>query len=150
MLLRNWLNNPLYNKDKLQPILDWAEEGQIPNAGPAMDFVKTKHSLALNYCVNVLTYVMFKTKKVNLKLHPLTKRLVQYKQLLDQLAPLEDVMNKQIDSLLKSGPSSIKETSNPVKKTKKVPKKLNILTETKGTTFHTFCQNQIWLVLLAI
>ena len=47
---------------------------------------------------------MFKTKHVNLKLHPLTKRLVQFKQLLDQLTNLDEIIGPQLQQLLLTGP----------------------------------------------
>ena len=46
---------------------------------------------------------MMKTKKVNLKVHPLSKRLVQYKQILEQMKRLDDIVLPQIDEILKSG-----------------------------------------------
>ena len=43
---------------------------------------------------------MFKSKRAPLKLHPLTGRIVQYKQLLDQMAPLEEKVMFQVDQIL--------------------------------------------------
>ena len=44
---------------------------------------------------------MFKTKRTNLKYHPITSRLVQFKQLLDKMAPLDEAMAPQMDKILK-------------------------------------------------
>ena len=62
---------------------------------------------------------MFKTKNVNLKLHPLTKRLVEYKQLLNQMSNLDEIVGPQLEQLLQSGPPEIQEKQEPVKKLKK-------------------------------
>ena len=62
---------------------------------------------------------MFKTKNVNLKLHPLTKRLVEYKQLLNQMSSLDEIVGPQLEQLLQSGPPEIQEMQEPVKKLKK-------------------------------
>ena len=62
---------------------------------------------------------MFKTKNVNLKLHPLTKRLVEYKQLLNQMSSLDEIVSPQLEQLLLSGPPEIQEMQEPVKKLKK-------------------------------
>merc|ERR1719318_1742314 len=53
--------------------------------GPVMDYVRNKLELVLNYCTNILAYLMFKSRGVSLALHPVTGRLVQYRQLVDRL-----------------------------------------------------------------
>jgi len=117
-------------QETLQPILDWFNDGKIKLKENVLDYVKTKHKLSLNYCVNILTYLMFKTKHVNLKLHPLTKRLVQFKQLLDQLTNLDEIIGPQLQQLLLTGPpiQPEKETVKPKKK-KKPLKKLKMLSK---------------------
>ena len=72
----------------LTPVLSLADEGTIP-AGPVVEFLRAKLELVLNYCVNILCYLMFKSKGVNLRLHPVTGRLVQYRQMLDSLQETE-------------------------------------------------------------
>merc|ERR550519_1731426 len=84
---------------QLGPIVSLADAGSLP-PGPAVDFVRAKLHLILNYCVNILSYLMFKTKGTNLKLHPVTGRLVQYKQMFDSLQEMEAVVMPQVDSLL--------------------------------------------------
>ncbi len=43
---------------------------------------------------------MFKSKRTQLKLHPLTGCLMDYRKLLDQLEPLDSVVMAQVDELL--------------------------------------------------
>merc|ERR1739838_559959 len=92
-----------------------------------------KYKLTLTYCVNILTYVMFKTKNVNLKLHPLTKRIVEFKQMLDEMGELDEKMNPQVQSLLTNTPETVPEAGPEVKKVKKktTKKKLKILDKIK-------------------
>lgn len=120
---------------KLAPIVSLADAGSLP-PGPAVDFVRAKLHLVLNYCVNILSYLMFKTKGTNLKLHPVTGRLVQFKQMFDSLQEMEAIVMPQVDSLItlmESGQSIdtvVKEEKRRQKrKTKKNLKteKLNVL-----------------------
>ena len=45
---------------------------------------------------------MFKTQRTSLKFHPIATRLVQYKQLLEQMESLDNVMAPEIDRILKA------------------------------------------------
>ena len=70
---------------QLVPVAELIDEGRIPE-GPAADYVKAKLSIVLSYCSNIACYLMFKTRRTPLRFHPVTGRLVQYKQLLDEMA----------------------------------------------------------------
>ena len=72
-------------RTELVPVVELIDEGRIPE-GPAADYVKAKLSIILSYCSNVACYLMFKTRRTPLRFHPVTGRLVQYKQLLDEMA----------------------------------------------------------------
>ena len=84
------------------------------------------------YCVNILTYVMFKTKQVNLKLHPLTKRIVEFKQMLEEMAELDEKMAPKVQHLITSTPEIVPERKSTKKKSSK--KKLKILDKVKEKT----------------
>lgn len=116
--------------EKLQPVLTLASEEKISQSGAAMEYIQTKFKLVLTYCVNILAYVMMKTKKVDLKVHPLSKRLVQYKQILEQMKRLDDIVMPQIDEILQSGGDNRKPPMQP-KERKKPQKKLKIITKEK-------------------
>ncbi|XP_059085247.1 something about silencing protein 10-like [Tigriopus californicus] len=83
----------------LAPLIELINEGKIP-AGPAADFLKTRYELILNYCTNISSYLTFKIKRIPLKYHPLTGKLLQYKQLLDRMEPLKDTLMPQITEVL--------------------------------------------------
>lgn len=61
---------------------------------------------------------MFKTQRANLKFHPITSRLVQFKQLLDRLSVLDQEMDPLIDKVLEAV------AKKDAKKTKKMLKRL--------------------------
>ena len=54
-----------------------------------------------SYGVNIACYLMFKSRKVDLKMHPLTARLVGYKNILDDLEKkLDPIVMPQIQEIL--------------------------------------------------
>jgi len=85
---------------KLARVSVLGKKGEIP-AGPQLDYIIDKLQLLLNYCVNIISYIMFKAKGQSLTLHPVTGRLVQYRQLLDSLAPMDEVVMPGLENLLK-------------------------------------------------
>ncbi len=77
------------------------KEGTLPSEGPAAEYIKLKHQLAVNYGVNIACYLIFKSRKVDLKMHPLTARLVGYKNILDDLEKkLDPIVMPQIKEIL--------------------------------------------------
>jgi len=85
---------------KLARVVALAEGGALPD-GPVLDFVKSKLELVLNYCTNILAYLMFKSKGVSLALHPVTGRLVQYRQLIDRLEEIDKIVMPQVEEVLR-------------------------------------------------
>ncbi|KAJ8919532.1 hypothetical protein NQ315_002153 [Exocentrus adspersus] len=87
-------------RDYLNPVLKKHRAKQIPSCR-AVDFVQTHYELILNYCVNIYMYLLLKASKVNIKNHPILKRLHQYKQLLSQLEPaFEEIVKPQIEIIM--------------------------------------------------
>lgn len=84
----------------LEPILAYAKANQLPPL-PIFDFVATKNNLTLAYCSNVSFYLVLKAQRTSIKNHPLVKRLVQMRQLLQQLQERYDrVVKPQLQKLL--------------------------------------------------
>ncbi|XP_040575976.1 something about silencing protein 10 [Lepeophtheirus salmonis] len=131
-------------KDFLYPAIKLMENGSIPAKGLAARLIKTKFDLIINYCVNIYSYLIFKSRRVQLKSHySLSGRLVQYKKLLDDLIPLEKEIMKEVKSVvngLKSENTTIQDlisnknhestSSKPIMKPRK---KLRILEDTVMT-----------------
>jgi len=84
---------------KLAKVTAMAEGGALPD-GPVLDYVRNKLELLLNYCTNILAYLMFKSRGVTMALHPVTGRLVQYRQLIDSLEEMDKVVIPQVEEVL--------------------------------------------------
>lgn len=107
---------------RLQPVLDLINNSALPGNNQAAIYVRTKHQLILNYCANVSAFLMFKTQRANLKFHPITTRLVQYKQLLDKMSPLDEAMRPEIDKVL----GVVSKHQSEAKKVAKTLKKMTL------------------------
>merc|ERR1712156_1051828 len=84
---------------RLARVAALADVGQLPE-GPQVDFVRSKLQLLLNYCTNIAAYLMFRAHGESLTLHPVTERLVQYRQLLDSLKPMDEIVMPGVEALL--------------------------------------------------
>lgn len=63
--------------------------------GPLLKFVECRKNLIYNYCSNIAFYLLLKSKRISVKNHPVIKRLVQFRQLLNQLdQSYEEVFEK--------------------------------------------------------
>jgi len=84
---------------KLAKITSMAAGGEIPD-GPVLTYIRNKLELLLNYCTNIIAYLMFKSQGVHLALHPVTGRLVQYRQLIDRLEDKDKIVMPQVNEVL--------------------------------------------------
>lgn len=88
-------------KEVLVPFLKLVENGTCPDCD-AVTFVKTKYHLILNYCINISFFLMLKAKGLPTQLHPVIKRLEQYRQLLSQLQSREGNLLKEVAEIVKA------------------------------------------------
>lgn len=86
-------------KNILAPFLKLVENGTCPNCD-AVALIRTKYHILLNYCVNVSFFLMLKAKNLPVKMHPVTKRLIQYHKLLDQLQSEQGNLFKQVEDIV--------------------------------------------------
>ncbi|KAG5672722.1 hypothetical protein PVAND_002823 [Polypedilum vanderplanki] len=102
-------------KDLLIPVMKIINPCEELPKHPFVDFIKCRLKLILDYCTNISFYLMLKAKRTKVKNHPIVKRLVQFRQLINQLDDIfEYVIQPQITVLLsqaneKSSPDSFKE-----------------------------------------
>jgi len=83
--------------------------------------------------MNMGFYLLLRARRLPVAAHPVVKRLLQYRQLLQQLAPLETVATKQLDELLsafKNGTLPILQ-ENGLGSKKETNKQLRLLSLTK-------------------
>ncbi|KAH3733833.1 something about silencing protein 10-like [Dreissena polymorpha] len=85
-------------QDRLCPLKDLVARQQF--TGKAADYVHTKFKLVLNYCMNIVFYLMLKSKQTAVHNHPVVKRLLQYRNILKQLEPLDEQMNAEVDDIV--------------------------------------------------
>ncbi|KDR14064.1 something about silencing protein 10 [Zootermopsis nevadensis] len=98
-LVEDFKANMTELQQKIEPILNLIKSGKIP-ASQADSYVQTKYHLVLNYCTNIAFYLLLKTKRIAVQSHPIVHRLYQYRQLLKQLKPVDEVMTPQLESIL--------------------------------------------------
>lgn len=127
-LVQDFQQNLEESKTLLEPILDYVKTNHLPSL-PIFEFVATKNNLILTYCSNVSFYLVLKAQRSSIKNHPLVKRLVQMRQLLQQLQEKYDrVIKPQLEKLLQDirEGHEIKFTDSS-KKVAKKSKKLQLL-----------------------
>ncbi|KAH8396066.1 hypothetical protein KR222_002666 [Zaprionus bogoriensis] len=82
------------------PVLNYVRNHGVPMV-PALQLAQLYQNLLLTYCSNVSFYLLLKAQRSSVKFHPVVKRLVQLKQLRDQLAPrYEEYIRPQLEALL--------------------------------------------------
>lgn len=87
-------------QNTLKPIIALSKNGGLPDC-TAIDFIRIYYELILNYCTNISFYLLLKTKKIPIQNHPVTKRLYQHRQMLNQIEPVyEERIQSQIDKIL--------------------------------------------------
>lgn len=55
-----------------------------------------------SYAMNIGFYLLLRARRLAVSAHPVVKRLLQYRQLLQQLEPLENLVSNHLEELLKA------------------------------------------------
>nr|CAB3267579.1 something about silencing protein 10 [Phallusia mammillata] len=82
----------------LQPLLDLVKQNQI--SGKGADYVKARYRLALMYLMNISFYMALKSKRLSVHNHPIIRRLVEYRTLINRLQPLDEKLSTEVEELL--------------------------------------------------
>ncbi|NXG18727.1 SAS10 protein, partial [Grallaria varia] len=88
-------------KDELHPLLQMVKDGTIPQ-GKGSRYLQTKYHLYLNYCANISFYLVLKSKRVLVHSHPIIERLVAYRNIINDLAVIDQKLSPQVRVLLRS------------------------------------------------
>ncbi|XP_014818354.1 PREDICTED: something about silencing protein 10, partial [Calidris pugnax] len=88
-------------KDELHPLLQMVRNGTIPQ-GKGSRYLQTKYQLYLSYCANISFYLLLKAKRMAVHSHPVIERLVAYRNLINDLAIIDQKLSPQVRVLLKS------------------------------------------------
>uniref|UniRef100_A0A8C5U2Q2 UTP3 small subunit processome component n=1 Tax=Malurus cyaneus samueli TaxID=2593467 RepID=A0A8C5U2Q2_9PASS len=87
-------------KDELHPLLQMVRDGTIPQ-GKGSRYLQTKYHLYLNYCANISFYLVLKAKRVPVHSHPVIERLVTYRNIINDLALIDQKLSPQVRMLLR-------------------------------------------------
>ncbi|NXQ62658.1 SAS10 protein, partial [Anthoscopus minutus] len=88
-------------KDELHPLLLMVRDGTIPQ-GKGSRYLQTKYHLYLNYCANISFYLVLKAKRMPVHSHPVIERLVAYRNIINDLAVIDQRLSPQIRVLLRN------------------------------------------------
>ncbi|NXR84985.1 SAS10 protein, partial [Hypocryptadius cinnamomeus] len=87
-------------KDELHPLLQMVRDGTIPQ-GKGSRYLQTKYHLYLNYCANISFYLVLKSKRMPVHSHPVIERLVEYRNIINDLAVIDQKLSPQVRMLLR-------------------------------------------------
>ncbi|NWX63004.1 SAS10 protein, partial [Promerops cafer] len=88
-------------KDELHPLLEMVRDGTIPQ-GKGSRYLQTKYHLYLNYCANISFYLVLKSKRLPVHSHPVIDRLVAYRNIINDLAVIDQKLSPQVRMLLRN------------------------------------------------
>lgn len=88
-------------KDELHPLLQMVKNGTILQ-GKGSRYLQTKYHLYLNYCANISFYLVLKSKRMPVHSHPVIERLVAYRNIINDLAVIDQKLSSQVCMLLKN------------------------------------------------
>ncbi len=86
--------------DVLLPALDKAKSVNITSAG--LSYLEAKTQLMLSYCSNIIVYLMLKADGRSVADHPVMRKLLECRLLIDKLRPIDGKLKYQIDKLLRA------------------------------------------------
>ncbi|NWV44233.1 SAS10 protein, partial [Grantiella picta] len=88
-------------KDDLHPLLQMVRDGTI-SQGKGSRYLQTKYHLYLNYCANISFYLVLKSKRMPVHSHPVIERLVEYRNIINDLAVIDQKLSPQVRMLLRN------------------------------------------------
>ncbi|NXR70934.1 SAS10 protein, partial [Pycnonotus jocosus] len=88
-------------KDELHPLLQMVRDGTIPQ-GKGSRYLQIKYHLYLNYCANISFYLVLKSKRMPVHSHPVIERLVAYRNIINDLAVIDQKLSPQVRMLLRN------------------------------------------------
>lgn len=117
-------------QNRLQPAISLVQEKRV-SSSHLIHFIRTKYHLVNNYAMNMGFYLLLRARRLPVTAHPVVKRLLQFRQLLQQLQPLEKLASDHLDELLSAAKNGSLPVSNAnglesKKKTKSSLKLLSI------------------------
>lgn len=89
-------------KEKIEPTIKKLSLSSNPtnSSQKGLSFLRTKNQLLVGYCANLSFLLSLKVGGVSIEGHPVLKRLVKYRVLLEKIKPMEKKLQYFIDKLL--------------------------------------------------
>ncbi|CAM9515519.1 unnamed protein product, partial [Ectocarpus sp. 8 AP-2014] len=87
--------------ESVQPLVSNVT-AEIGASKDGMVYLRTRQQLLLAYCMNVCFYMVLKAKGEPAKGHPVVRRLLSLRGLLEDMSSLDDKMSSQVDLLLRA------------------------------------------------
>lgn len=99
-------------RTQLQPLLQKAKESKTPTSS-GLSFLQLKYHLMLGYCSSVVFYLMIKGRAGSVQGHPVIRKMLRYRLMLEKIRPLEIKMRFQIEKLLQPQQDETRFRPNP-------------------------------------
>ncbi|CAM9679170.1 unnamed protein product [Ectocarpus fasciculatus] len=87
--------------ESVQPLVSNVT-AEIGASKDGLVYLRTRQQLLLAYCMNVCFYMVLKAKGEPAKGHPVVRRLLSLRGLLEDMSALDDKMSSQVDLLLRA------------------------------------------------
>jgi U3 small nucleolar RNA-associated protein 3 len=92
---------------ELVPLIGLIKRKKIDPKGSGAEYVRTRFHLILNYSMNVNFYLILKSQRAEVKNHPVIKRLIQYKQMIQDLDAIREMLLPEIELLLSQADDTV-------------------------------------------
>ena len=133
-LVKDFNDKMTESKDYLVPALELFKSIEFPKH-PLIDFINCRNDLILSYCTNISFYLMLKAKRAKITNHPVVKRLVQFRELINKLDDIFDyVVKPQLEVILAE--------TRDEETVKLTPSKLKILEDLKSKVEESMLQSE--------
>ncbi len=100
-LLKDFKERLQLLRTQLVPLMQRARDGSLPSSS-GLSFLQLKYHLMLGYCSSVVYYLMLKGRSGRVEGHPVIKRMIRFRLMLEKIRPLESKMKFQIENLLQA------------------------------------------------
>ncbi|XP_049849016.1 uncharacterized protein LOC126317083 [Schistocerca gregaria] len=87
---------------RLAPAIQRVKDQELKTT-KGLSYLETKYHILLNYCTNILFYLLLKSEGCEVRNHPVIEQLARTRIIMDKLRPLDEKLKYQIDKLLKMG-----------------------------------------------
>lgn len=111
-LLKDFKERIVLLRTQLQPLIQRAKAGSIPSSS-GLSFLQLKYHLMLGYCSSVVYYLILKGRAGKVLGHPVIKKMLRYRLMLEKIRPLEIKMRFQIEKLLQPQADEASFRANP-------------------------------------